>query len=68
MDQLRVYAAIFCLEYAINPYDIKIDLRIYQHGEIIVDNPDPFDISAIMETIVWADMEIERYRAEEELS
>lgn len=67
MDQLRVYAAIFCLEYAIDPHDIKIELRIYQHGEIIIDNPDPSDISNIMETIIWADMEIERYKLEEDM-
>lgn len=67
MDQLRVYAAIFCLEYAVSPYDIKIELRIYQAGEIIIEQPDPSVISNYMETIIWADMEIERYKLEEDM-
>lgn len=33
MEQLKVYAALFCLEYNIKPYDITIILRIYQSGE-----------------------------------
>ena len=28
--QLEVYAALFCLEYLVSPYDIEIELRIYQ--------------------------------------
>lgn len=30
MDQLMVYAALFCLEYKIKPGDIDFELRIYQ--------------------------------------
>ena len=36
VHQLEVYAALFCLEYDKNPYDIKIELRIYQDNEVIV--------------------------------
>lgn len=68
MDQLRVYAAIFCLEYAVSPFDIKIELRIYQNGEVHTEQVDPEEISAIMETIIWADMEIERFKEEEDAS
>jgi len=32
--QLALYAAFFCLEYRIKPYDIEFDLRIYQNDEI----------------------------------
>ena len=32
MEQLKVYAALFCLEYEIKPYEIVIELRIYQKG------------------------------------
>lgn len=34
MDQLRIYAAFFCIEYQTNPNDIVIELRIYQNDEI----------------------------------
>lgn len=30
-QQLDIYAAFFCLEYKINPYDIEIILRLYQN-------------------------------------
>ena len=35
MDQLKIYAAYFCIEYSINPNDIMIELRIYQNDEIV---------------------------------
>lgn len=34
VDQLYVYAAIFCLEYDFKPFDIFGELRIYQRKEI----------------------------------
>lgn len=48
MRQLEVYAALFCLEYDINPFDIKIDLRIYQFDQAIVYEPDPYYIESLM--------------------
>lgn len=36
MDQLRIYAAFFCIEYKTNPNDIVIELRIYQNDEVYV--------------------------------
>lgn len=35
MDQLRIYAAYFCIEYQVNPNDIVIELRIYQNDGIM---------------------------------
>lgn len=55
MMQLRVYAALFCLEYRYNPEDIQIELRIYQSGEIIIEEPDPQVISDIMDKIIRYD-------------
>ena len=40
IEQLRIYAALFCLEYRVSPADIKIELRIYQSDEVIIDEPD----------------------------
>ena len=59
MEQLMVYAALFCLEYHYRPEEIDIELRIYQSDEIITDVPDPKDISDIMETIIEFDKEID---------
>jgi len=67
MDQLKVYAALFCLEYAVSPYDIKTELRIYQNGEIQRYNPDPDEIADIMETIIWQDKMIEDFKQEEDM-
>jgi hypothetical protein len=38
-QQLEVYAALFCLEYSVDPYSIDIELRIYQRDEIRVFEP-----------------------------
>lgn len=53
IDQLRIYAALFCLEYRIKPEDIKIELRIYQNDDIQIDNPAPEDIREIMNRIIY---------------
>ena len=38
MYQLEIYAALFCLEYSIQPANIEIELRIYQSDEVVVYN------------------------------
>lgn len=55
IKQLYVYAALFCLEYNINPNDISIHLRIYQNGEALVDNPDSDEIWDVMDRIIAFD-------------
>ena len=52
IEQLEIYAALFCLEYKVKPTDIKIELRIYQNDEILVHEPEPEEIIAIMNKIV----------------
>lgn len=52
MDQLEIYAALFCLEYNMRPGDIDMELRIYQNDEVIVHNPTAQDILPIMDKIV----------------
>lgn len=59
MKQLEVYAALFCLEYGINPLDIEMELRIYQRNDIQVMEPIPEALITIMETIVDFDRQIE---------
>lgn len=57
--QLEVYAALFCLEYEISPFEIDIELRIYQNDEIRVFIPEPETIVRIMDKIVIFDKQIE---------
>lgn len=57
--QLEVYAALFCLEYHIDPLEIEIELRIYQREEIRIFEPLPETIIRIMETIIYFDQQVE---------
>lgn len=61
--QLEVYAAIFCLEYCMSPFDIDIELRIYQGDDIRGYRPNPEVIYSIMETIIEFDQQIEAMRS-----
>ncbi len=65
--QLEVYAALFCLEYDISPYDISIELRIYQNDEIRIYEPPPEAIESIMHIIVEHDQRIEEFRRQQNL-
>ena len=51
MEQLYIYAALFCLEYSVKPGDIKIETRIYQNNEVLIDNPTAEIILPIMDKI-----------------
>lgn len=55
IEQLKVYAALFCLEYNYNPFDINIELRIYQNDEKHKFVPDPLEINDIKLKIVTFD-------------
>lgn len=64
MDQLKVYAALFCLEYRYKPMEIGMELRIYQNDEIEIYIPDPDEITHIMDKIVTFDRRINEIRME----
>jgi len=64
IDQLLVYAAIFCLEYKMKPSDIEIILRIYQSDEVEEYEPEYDEIVPIMERIVYFDQRIDQLKAE----
>lgn len=64
--QLEIYAALFCLEYGFRPFDIEIELRIYQNNEARIYEADPVSVSMIMEKIVFADRRINQLREETE--
>lgn len=60
MEQLEIYAALFCLEYKVKPGDIRMELRIYQNDEILVHEPTAEDILPIMDKIVHVDKMLEK--------
>ena len=65
MEQLRIYAALFCLEYGIKPNDIDIYLRLYQLDGFTEENPTADVILPIMETIITFDKLITKLQLEE---
>lgn len=65
MDQLEIYAALFCLEYMYKPIDISMELRIYQSENVLVHTPTSERISGIMDKIVTFDKRLEKMRQEE---
>lgn len=54
-EQLKVYAALFCLEYSRKPADIDISLGVYKKDEVVFCEPDPEEIVFIMNKIVHLD-------------
>lgn len=65
IEQIMVYAALFCLEYKIKPSDINMELRIYQNDDILVINPTAEDILPIMDKIVHLEKILEKLEPEE---
>ena len=65
MEQLEIYAALFCLEYHIKPSDISMELRIYQNNEILSHNPTVEDIAPIMDKIITFDKTINKLKETE---
>lgn len=53
--QLEVYAALFMLEYGVSPFDIPIEMRIYQNDDCRVESPDPNTIQMLSDKIVTFD-------------
>lgn len=66
MNQLEIYAALFCLEYDQSPEDISTELRIYQNNEVLIHSPEPAEIDAIIAKIVDFDEIIDELKSGEE--
>jgi hypothetical protein len=60
MEQLEVYAALFCLEYRIKPGEIEMELRVYKNDQVLVHNPTAEDILPIMDKIVHLNKLLEK--------
>lgn len=65
MEQLMIYAALFCLEYDVKPSEIKMELRIYQNDEVLIHNPTAEDIVPIMDKIITFDKVISKIKEQE---
>lgn len=62
VTQLEIYAALFCLEYDVNPNTIDMELRLYQNDEVTIHEPVKEDILYIMDKIVTFDKEIDKLK------
>ena len=67
MNQLIIYAALFCLEYGVSPYDITTELRIYQNDEVEAYIPEPEEIKIVMNKIIEFDGLVSMFRAQQEI-
>jgi hypothetical protein len=66
MEQLEIYAALFCLEYRLKPSDIEMELRLYQSDEVVYAKPTAEEILPIIDKIVTFDKIINKIRSEED--
>lgn len=64
MDQLKIYAALFCLEYKYTPNQIKTELRIYQNDDVRIEIPEVDELFHIMDRIITADKRLKYLREE----
>lgn len=60
MEQLMVYAALFCLEYKMKPSSINCELRLYQNDEVLFHKPEPEELTPIIERIIAFDKLIKK--------
>lgn len=64
MEQLMIYAALFCLEYKVKPSEIDMELRIYQSDNVLYHNPTAEDIVPIIDKIISFDKIIANIKLE----
>jgi len=67
IDQLEIYAALYCLEYGEKPEKLDMELRIYQNNQALAYNPPPEEIRRIMNLGIQFDKEIEKMRQQGEI-
>lgn len=60
--QLDIYAALFCLEYGVDPVTIQVEERMYQGNGFEVNIPEPLYIRDIMDKIQEFDVIIENIK------
>ena len=65
--QLEIYAALFCLEYRVDPLKIQYELRIYQNDEVLIETPSGAEIEDIMRKIIIFDEQIDKLKGESDV-
>ena len=64
MEQLYIYAALFCLEYHQKPGNMGFVLRLYQNNKIVEDTPTADVILPIMDKIIQFDKLLNNIKGE----
>lgn len=64
MEQLYIYAALFCLEYKVKPGEIEIETRIYQSNDVKIDKPGADTIAPIISKIKTFDRILRKMQEE----
>ena len=68
IEQLMIYAVIFCLEYKVRPEDLKmVELRIYQNDAVLVHNPSSQELGVFMSKIIARDQQLNEIKGKEVL-
>ena len=62
IEQLKIYAALFYLEYGQKPERLRTELRIYQSDDIIVHEPEVDEIREVMDAIVEKDRVLQKLK------
>jgi hypothetical protein len=62
INQLKIYNALFCLEYGMNPKDFDAELRLYQSDDVKIELANPEEILEIMGKIIYFDKRIEQLK------
>jgi len=62
IDQLKIYAALFYLEYGQKPERLRTELRIYQSDDILVHEPEVEEIREVMDAIVEKDRVLQKLK------
>jgi hypothetical protein len=66
-DQLIAYAGLFCLEYEFaRPWELEVQLRIYQGNAVKVYLPEPDEVSHAMDRILTGTRLLEEIQAEQQ--
>lgn len=67
IDQLMVYAGLFCLEYLAKPMHITAELRVYQNNQANIYKPTPDELIHVIERITAFDKRINYLKRREGL-
>lgn len=64
LEQLKIYAALFCLEYKHRPAEIEIQLRVYKTDEVACLEAEADEIAHIMDRIISLDKLLQKFNEE----